>query len=54
MDNAKSVPEHDSYVQTSFYSKIVDEQNKMQPKYSEPGEVGGGVKGKHSNPQKGP
>jgi len=54
MDNAKSMPEHDSYVQKSFYSKMVEEQYKMQPKYCEPGEAGGGLKGPHSNKQVGP
>ena len=39
---------------TSMYSKLVDEQCKMQPKYCEPGDVGGGVQGDHRNVQKGP
>lgn len=57
MDNSKSVPEHGSYVQTSWFSKIVDEQNKMQPTYGNKKEhdvVGGGLNGPHSNKQTGP
>ena len=38
----------------SMYGKLVSEQNRMQPKYSEPGEAGGGMKGEHRNEQKGP
>jgi len=38
----------------SFYGKIVDEQNKMQPNYCEPGPAGGGMQGAKSNEQKGP
>jgi hypothetical protein len=35
----------------SMYGKLVNEQNKMQPKYCEPGEAGGGMKGEKSNAQ---
>jgi hypothetical protein len=38
----------------SMYGKIVNEQQKMQPKYCEPGEVGGEMEGEHSNVQEGP
>jgi hypothetical protein len=38
----------------SMYGKMVNEQNKMQPKYCEPGEAGGGMRGEHSNEQAGP
>ncbi len=38
----------------SMYGKMVDKQNKMQPKYCEPGEAGGGMRGEHRNEQAGP
>jgi hypothetical protein len=38
----------------SWHGKHVDKQNKMQPKYCEPGEVGDDMKGEKSNDQKGP
>lgn len=38
----------------SMYGKLVNEQNKMQPRYCEPGEPGEGMKGEHRNEQKGP
>ena len=38
----------------SMYGKLVDQQNRMQPKYSEPGPAGGGQQGAHRNTQKGP
>ncbi len=38
----------------SMYGKLVNEQNRMQPKYCEPGEAGGGMKGEKRNEQKGP
>lgn len=38
----------------SMYGKLVKEQCKMQPKYCEPGEAGGGMRGEHSNKQVGP
>jgi hypothetical protein len=38
----------------SMYGKLVNEQNRQQPKYSEPGEAGGGMRGEHRNEQKGP
>lgn len=37
----------------SFYGKLVNEQNKQQPKYCWPGEVGGGLQGAKRNEQKG-
>lgn len=38
----------------SAFGKRVDNQNKMQPKYSEPGDAGEGMRGEKSNAQKGP
>lgn len=39
----------------SMYGRLVAEQQKQQPKYrDEPGMYGGGVKGEHTNKQKGP
>lgn len=38
----------------SMYGKIVDEQCRMQPKYSEPGEVGADMNGEKRNEQAGP
>lgn len=37
----------------SMYGKLVNEQQRMQPKYCEPGEAGGGMQGEHRNTQKG-
>lgn len=42
------------YSCNSMYAKMVREQNKKQPHYSEPGAADGEMKGEHSNPQKGP
>jgi hypothetical protein len=38
----------------SMYGKLVDEQCRMQPKYCEPGEAGGGMEGEKRNEQAGP
>lgn len=38
----------------SMYGKIVNEQCKEQPKYCEPGEVGGGMEGDRRNVQEAP
>jgi hypothetical protein len=38
----------------SMYGRLVSEQNRMQPKYSEPGKAGAGMEGEHRNTQKGP
>lgn len=38
----------------SMYGKEVKSQSDMQPKYCEPGEAGGGMRGAHRNEQKGP
>ena len=38
----------------SMYGKLVNEQQKQQPKYCEPGEAGGGMEGEHRNVQEGP
>jgi len=38
----------------SGYGKRVEQQNKMQPKYCEPGEAGGDMKGEKRNEQAGP
>lgn len=38
----------------SSYGKSVDKQNKMQPKYCEPGKAGDDMKGSKRNEQKGP
>ena len=38
----------------SMYGKLVSEQQRMQPKYCEPGPAGGGQHGAHRNVQKGP
>lgn len=39
---------------SSSYSKRVENQFKMQPKYCEPGESGEGMRGEKRNVQKGP
>lgn len=39
---------------TSQFSKRVNEQNKMQPKYCMPGEAGEGMEGEKRNEQAGP
>lgn len=39
---------------SSSYGKRVEEQNRMQPKYCEPGAAGGGMEGEKRNEQKGP
>ncbi len=38
----------------SEYGRRVDSQNKMQPKYCEPGKAGGPMEGAKRNEQKGP
>lgn len=38
----------------SMYGKLVNEQNRMQPKYCMPGEAGGEMQGEHRNTQAGP
>jgi len=38
----------------SMYGKMVEQQNKMMPKYSEPGMAGGKMEGEKSNKQAGP
>ena len=38
----------------SMYGKLVNEQNRMQPKYCEPGDAGGEMRGEKRNEQKGP
>lgn len=38
----------------SMYGKMVNEQNRMQPKYCEPGEAGGEMRGEKRNEQAGP
>ncbi len=38
----------------SMYGRLVNEQNRMQPKYCEPGEAGGGMRGEKRNEQAGP
>lgn len=38
----------------SAFGRRVESQNKMQPKYCEPGEAGGDMKGEKRNEQKGP
>jgi hypothetical protein len=38
----------------SMYGKLVNEQNRQQPRYCEPGPAGGGLHGAHRNTQKGP
>lgn len=37
----------------SMYGKLVNEQNRMQPKYCEPGEAGGEMRGEKRNEQAG-
>lgn len=39
---------------SSMYGRLVNEQNRMQPKYCEPGMPGEGMKGEKRNTQKGP
>lgn len=39
---------------SSSYGKRVEMQNKMQPKYCEPGEAGGEMTGEKRNEQAGP
>lgn len=38
----------------SMYGKLVEKQEKEQPKYCWPGEAGGELEGAHSNKQEGP
>lgn len=38
----------------SSYGRRVDKQVKMQPKYCEPGEAGGDMRGEKRNQQEGP
>ncbi len=38
----------------SMYGRLVDEQCRQQPKYCEPGPVGGELQGEHRNTQEGP
>lgn len=38
----------------SAHGRRVEQQNKMQPDYCEPGEAGGGMRGEKRNEQKGP
>lgn len=38
----------------SEFGRRVDSQNKMQPKYCEPGEAGGEMRGERRNEQAGP
>lgn len=38
----------------SEYGRMVEEQNRMQPKYCEPGEAGGEMRGEKRNVQTGP
>ncbi len=38
----------------SEYGRRVEQQNKMQPDYCDPGPAGGDMKGEHRNTQKGP
>ncbi len=38
----------------SDYGRQVDKQNKMQPKYCEPGNAGGEMRGEKRNEQAGP
>jgi hypothetical protein len=38
----------------SAYGRRVEQQNKMQPKYCEPGEAGDDMKAAHRNEQAGP
>jgi len=51
-DDAKADNSH--YSVPSMYGKLVREQYNQQPKYCEPGQAGGGMKGPHSNKQTGP
>jgi hypothetical protein len=37
----------------SMYGKLVNEQQRMQPKYCEPGEAGGEMRGEKRNVQRG-
>jgi hypothetical protein len=39
---------------SSEYGRRVEEQNRMQPKYCEPGEAGGELRGEKRNEQAGP
>lgn len=38
----------------SMYGRMVNSQNKMQPKYCEPGPADGEMHGEHRNTQEGP
>lgn len=42
------------YSEPSMYGKMVREQYNKQPRYCEPGDADGMMRGAHSNPQKGP
>lgn len=39
---------------SSMYGKLVEQQNKMQPKYCEPGKSDGKMEGERTNKQAGP
>lgn len=39
---------------SSFYGRIVEEQNREQPQYCEPGTAGGEMRGEKRNEQAGP
>lgn len=44
---------HESYSEKSMFGQMVKEQNAKQPKYCEPGEANGEMKGEKRNTQKG-
>lgn len=39
---------------SSLYGRMVEDQNRMQPKYAEPGEADGKMRGEKRNEQAGP
>lgn len=39
---------------SSSYGRRVEEQNRLQPRYCEPGEAGGEMRGEKRNEQEGP
>lgn len=44
---------HESYSEKSMFGAMVKDQNAKQPKYCEPGEATGEMKGEKSNKQAG-
>lgn len=52
--DASSSQNNSHYQIKSMNAKMVDDQNRMQPKYCEPGPADGVMRGEKRNTQKGP